>query len=311
LGGTTLHAMGAVLHDTAGRTTVSRLDVSGEPRTAHERADRLRDELVAMSGPTDHVVVAGVMTDSIAGPAARAVNGIDGPRYPRRVITELEDRRARCRRVERPYRFVEDPADPRWGLGTVVFGPARVTRCNARGYWTNGNPSLLVPVAELMRREPVRVRRRLDLDSYGSGFATVGRFWGTITVREHVVAVVFDSLLLHYRTGTEYQRPVRLDSITASVSLGDSTWTTIEDGRALSLGRSFRPGDTVRRGPTRFVIRHQDRGEDACHWITVTVFETILTPLSDGYTGPSWSYTHSRRGVLVPASRARECRYLR
>jgi hypothetical protein len=192
--------------------------------------------------------------------------------------------------VERTYRFVDRP-NPGPGLGRVEVGPARVTGCRAPGYWSPADV-VLAPGPG-----PLRFTRPIVLSSIGSWFAMQGRFAGTLTVRERQVALDFREMQVRFRG--DRGQPTRLDSISVSVAVGDSSWSPVEDSRGLRVMRQMRPGDSLKLPPTRFVITHRPGLNEACQWLLVTLH---MTPpdAPRGFKG-SWAsaYASSDRGVLV------------
>ena len=283
--GTSFLAAGAEMGDTVRDTHVDRVGWYGayKPRSAHEFADSIRGNIARANLGLTGVSVVGVMLDSTT----------ERPSASRRVVSELQDRWGRCRRVERSYRFSLDAGKDR---RRMVFGPARVTRCRPRRYWGWPTPGV--------RPGRVRVRRPLRLDSSGSGFGIVGRLWGRMVVREDRIDVALDSLTIRH-LGLNAQTPW-VDSLTVGVASGDSSsWEVVEESRALKVGRIFRPGDTFRHGPVRFRIRHApSRPSEDCDWIAVTIYGHHRASPGAALE-PVWWYVHGTRGMLVPEARAR------
>jgi hypothetical protein len=135
--GGTFHAYAAYVPDTIGPVRVNQIGPQSMPASRQPSAFResLRQAVRNFARSDAPPRTIGIMTDSIAGPIEQAVDGADGPDLPRLAITELEDRSGRCVRIEREYKFLPEPKGD-WGLGTVKFGAARITRCVRSGYWT-------------------------------------------------------------------------------------------------------------------------------------------------------------------------------
>lgn len=140
--GHSFYAFALYVADTAGPPSVYEYGLENSPplREPAPIADSLRSAVRLHQTYSRTARTVGIIVDSIAGPFDKAVDGIDGPSFPRLAITELEDRSGRCRRIEREYRFAKDESEDArhesgWQFGRVVYGVARVTRCEPRRYW--------------------------------------------------------------------------------------------------------------------------------------------------------------------------------
>jgi hypothetical protein len=135
--GSTFYAIASYVPDTAGPARIFEMGLNNsvEQRTPSAYRDEYRRSLRNQQRYRPQARTLAVITDSIAGPLSEAVDGAGGPGLPRVAITELEDRTGRCRRVERSYRFVPEPAGE-WELGTVVFERPKITRCQWIDYWS-------------------------------------------------------------------------------------------------------------------------------------------------------------------------------
>lgn len=237
-----------------------------------------------------------IITDSIAGPFSEAVDGIEGPQFPRMAITEMEDRSGRCRRLERDYRFVNDPkSGTGWGFGYVRFDAPRITRCEPRRFWPPDSV-VEVPTRPHLAKPIVRALSISSLDNY---FSVVGRFGGKLTVYDDSIVVQFDTLIATRRLPEDTQT-IRLDSIRVGVGVGDDKgWSPIDDSKALLIGRRLSRGGTIERHDVRFLMEHARGERDATSWIVVTFHITVGRPGEPGYLPAATTYAHSKRGVLA------------
>jgi hypothetical protein len=134
--GSTFYAIAGYIPDTAGPPRIMEmgLNKSVERRIPTAYRDEYRSSLRNQQLYRPQARTLGIITDSIAGPLSEAVDGAAGSDLPRFAITELEDRRGKCLRVKRSYRFVQEPPGE-WEMGTVVFGAPKITRCTWVDYW--------------------------------------------------------------------------------------------------------------------------------------------------------------------------------
>jgi hypothetical protein len=259
-------------------------------------ADSLRSAMrLHFSGSRGPRTVAIVM-DSIAGSFTEAVDGIEGPQFPRMAITEIEDRTGRCRRLERDYRFVNDPkSGTGWGFGHVRFDAPRITRCEPRRFWPSDSV-VEVPTRPHVVKPMVRALSISSLDNY---FSVVGRFNGQLTVYDDSIVVQFDTLIATRRLPEDTQT-IRLDSIRVGVGVGDDKgWSPINNSKALLIGRRLSRGGTIERHDVRFLMEHERGERDANSWIVVTFHITVGRPGEPGYLRAATTYAHSKRGVLA------------
>lgn len=301
--GHSFYALALYVADTAGPPVVNQYFIDAAPLMNDPQgiADVLRS--VARRNQTDPPAARtiGIIVDSIDGPISKAIEGSFGPPYKRVAITELEDRNGRCRRIERDYRFEKDPpgddSKPEKEFGHVVFGDARVTRCQPRRYWpvetatpTASKPRLAAPI--------VRPLLISSLDNY---FSVVGRFSGALTVFDDSIVVHFDSLVATRRLRNDDQQ-VRLDSIRVGVGVGSTTvWSPVDDSNALPIDLDLARGEVIERKNARFVIRHERRMADDDSWIVVTFHITANRDGKSASPTTATTYAHSTRGVLAAA----------
>ena len=242
----------------------------------------------------------GVILDSIAGRFSEAVDGVEGPAFARMAITELEDPSGRCRRLERDYRFVNDPkpderSAPGWGFGYVRFDAPRITRCNPRRFW----PPDSVGELPARRRLAAPLVRPLKISSLDNYFSVVGRFTGQLAIYDDSIVVQFDTLLAMRRLPEDTQA-VKLDSIRVGVGAGDDRgWSPLDDSPALRIGRPLAKGGRIVRHDVRFVMQHERSERDANAWIVVTFHITTGRPGEKDYSRAATTYAHSKRGVLA------------
>lgn len=300
--GHSFYALSLYVADTAGPPRLYSYGLAHSP-TINEPgpiADSLRSttRLQFLNSRSPRAV--GIIMDSIAGPFSEAVDGIEGPQFPRMAITELEDRSGRCRRLERDYRFVNDPKQDQrsgtgWGFGYVRFDAPRITRCEPRRYWP---PDSVVeaPTRPHLANPIVRALSISSLDNY---FSVVGRFTGHLTVYDDSIIVRFDTLVATRRLPQDTQT-IRLDSIRVGVGVGDDKgWTPIDNSKALLIGRRLVRRGTIVRHDVRFLMEHERGERDANSWIVVTFHITVGRPGDPGYLRAATTYAHSKRGVLA------------
>jgi hypothetical protein len=248
----------------------------------------------------------GIIADSIDGPVREAVDGADGPPFARRAITELEDRSGRCRRIERDYHFVAEPRGE-WGLGTVIFGPPRVSSCQPQGYWP-ARPSLgaappdpesaIAPAAPVRSILAVPIVRPIAISSLDNYFSVVGEFHGKLTVFNDSIVVVFDTLFVTRRL-PENGIPPRLDAIHVGVGVqSGQSWTTVDNSKPLKMNLIVPHGANVLRRNVRFVMKHERKYADEQAWIVVTFDLTVAHPGEKQRSHKAWTYAHSEKGVL-------------
>ncbi|HUP88753.1 MAG TPA: hypothetical protein VM100_05370 [Longimicrobiales bacterium] len=277
-GGNTFYALGAVVPD-SGELREFGTATTVEPREPSAFREALKEALRLMYASETRLV--GIITDSIAA---------------RRAIAELEDAKGACFRIERTYRL--EPAE-NYEFGRVVYDEPIVTNCVWEDYWKRFRKadSAASPIAVPKRSAPIR--RRLVISSEESGFHTVGRFSGRVTILDDSVIVRLDSLLI-WRRATQNQVPIQLDSISLAVgvSSGDS-WSDMHASKALRIGRLWKVGDRFARTNLRFALPHSRGDQDKNNWLVVVVHGTAQTPgRPNNYTGPVWVYAHSKRGIL-------------
>jgi hypothetical protein len=242
----------------------------------------------------------GFIVDSIAGPFDQAADGVDGPPFPRLAITELEDRSGRCRRIEREYRFVKDLTEnarreTRWFLGRVVYGEPRVTRCEPRRYW----PREKVVETPIRPRLAAPIVRRLSISSLDNNFSVVGKFSGRLTIFDDSIVVRFDTLMATRRL-PDNQDHIKLDSIRVGVGVGDdTTWSPMDNSRALRVDRTLARGEVITRRNVRFTLPHERKESDDDAWLVVTFHITVGRPGEPGYLPDATTYAHAKRGVLA------------
>jgi hypothetical protein len=315
--GNTFYARAMYIEDVAGPARASEMGLSTsiDSREPSVMRDSLRSTMRMRQAYTPQARTIGIIADSIEGPVREAVDGADGPPFPRRAITELEDKNGRCRRIERDYRFVSEPRGD-WGLGTVVFDPPRVSRCQPRGYWparpTMGaappDPALTVgysaPGRTILAAPIVRTIAISSLDNY---FSVVGEFHGKLTVFNDSIVVVFDTLYVTRRLADNGVAP-RLDAIRVGVGVqSGQTWTSIDDSKPLKMNVIVPRGANVLRRNMRFVMKHERKYDDEAAWIVVTFDLTVAHAGEKNRSHKAWTYAHSEKGILnaagVPAGR--------
>jgi hypothetical protein len=298
-GGNTFLSYAMFVPDTVGEFTVMEIgeEVFIDTRQPSVHRDSLRVAARKHQSYDSKARTIGIITDSIAGPVTEAVDGSEGPDFPRIAITELENRAGACLHLERVYRFAKEPKGD-WGFGTVVFDPPRVTSCTPFGYW----PPDSATTADIPASRPHLARpivRALEISSLGNYFSVVGRFRGTLTVFDDSIVVRFDTLLARRQFPADPQQ-IRLDSIRVGVGVGDErTWSPLDDSKGLRIARTL-TGDTplIRRN-VRFVMRHERRESDADSWIVVTFHITVGRKGAPHYQPRATTYAHSRKGVLA------------
>jgi hypothetical protein len=301
--GHSFYAFSLYVADTAGPPRIYSYGLEHSPPIQEPGpiADSLRSAMrLHLSHARDARTVA-IIVDSIAGPFSEAVDGIEGPAFARMAITELEDRSGRCRRLERDYRFVNDPKqDPPsgtgWGFGHVRYDSPRITRCEPRRFWP---PDSVVemPTRPRLAKPIVRPLSISSLDNY---FSVVGRFTGQLTIHDDSIVVEFDTLIATRRLPEDTQT-IRLDSIRVGVGYGDDDkgWSPLDDSKALRIGRRLARGGSIERHGVRFLLRHERSERDLNSWIVVTFHITVGRPGEPGYLRAATTYAHSKRGVLA------------
>lgn len=300
--GHSFYALSLYVADTAGPPRLYSYGVEHSPPVNEPGpiADSLRSAMRLHFSNSRGPRTVAIIMDSIAGPFSEAVDGIEGPKFPRMAITELEDRSGRCRRLERDYRFVNDPKpDERsgtaWGFGYIRYDAPRVTRCNPRGFWPPDSvvdvptrPHLAAPIV-----------RSLSISSLNNYFSVVGRFTGQLTIYDDSIVVQFDTLIATRRLPDDTQA-VKLDSIRVGVGSGDDKgWSPLDDSKALRIGRPLARGGRIVRHDVRFVMQHERSERDANAWIVVTFHITAGRPGEKDYSRAATTYAHSKRGVLA------------
>jgi len=298
--GNTFRAFAFYVADTVGPSQVFEvgLENSVDSRQPSVTRDSLRAVLRRRQAYEPHARTIGIITDSIAGPVEEAIDGVEGPGFERRTITELEDRSGRCRRIDRPYHFANDPPGD-WGFGTVVYGPPVVSRCEPLKYWAAVDSASLAPPIPLRPRLAAPIVRALEISSLNNYFSVVGKFHGDLTVYDDSIVVRFDSLVATRRLPNDTQ-VVRVDSIRVGVGVGDEeSWSPVDDSRALRIGRVLKPRGTIVRRNVRFVVHHERREADATSWIVVTFHISVGHRGDPKYQPLATTYAHSVRGVLA------------
>ena len=298
--GHSFYVASLIIADTAGpiRTYWYGLEHSPPVQEPGPMADTIRSIIKRRLVYAPEARTIGVIVDSIAGPFSEAVDGADGPNFPRMAITELEDKSGRCRRIERDYRFVKDPkdsvSDSDWGFGQVRFGLPRVSQCEPRRYW----PPDSLPVVSTRPLLAQPIERPLFISSLDNYFSVVGRFHGRLTVFNDSIVVELDTLVATRRLPNDTQT-IRLDSIRVGVGVGDSvSWSPVDDSKALVIGKLLPRGQSIERHGVRFVMLHERREGDADSWIVVTFHIKVRRPGDTTYTPNVTTYAHSERGVL-------------
>jgi hypothetical protein len=300
--GHSFYALSLYVADTAGPPRLYSYGLEHSPATNQPGpiADSLRSAMRLHFSNTGAPRTVAVIRDSIAGPFSEAVDGIEGPQFPRMAITELEDRSGRCRRLERDYRFVNDPKQDQrsgtgWGFGYIRYDAPRITRCNPRRFWP-ADPVAEVPARPHLDEPIVRALSISSLDNY---FSVVGRFAGQLTVYDDSIVVHFDTLIATRRLPEDTQT-IRLDSIRVGVGFGDDkAWSPIDNSKALLIGRRISRGRSMERHDVRFMMEHERAERDANSWIVVTFHITVGRPGEPGYLREATTYAHSKRGVLA------------
>jgi hypothetical protein len=295
--GGTFRAYAAYIPDTAGPLRAIEIGEASfiETRQPGAHRDSLRAAIRVHQRYSPAARTVGIITDSISGPIEEAVDGADGPEFPRMSITELEDKAGRCRRVERSYRFVSNPKGE-WGEGTIVFDAPRITACTPIGYWSDTVTA--PPALPALPKLAAPIVRPLEISSLANYFSVVGEFHGKLTVYDDSIVVKFDSLMARRMNPNDPQR-VRLDSIRVGVGMGDDKgWSPVDDSRALQVERVLVGSTTFVDHNVRFVIRHKRRDEDANSWIVVTFHLTTGQPGEPRYQPRATTYAHSVKGVL-------------
>lgn len=300
--GHSFYALSLYVADTAGPPRFFYYGLANSPPINEPGpiADSLRSAMRLHFASSRGPRAVGVIVDSIAGPFNEAVDGVEGPAFPRMAITELEDRDGRCRRLERDYGFVNDPAPderdrPAWGFGYVRFDAPRITRCNPRRYWPPDS------VVELPTRPRLAapIVRALSISSLGNYFSVVGTFTGRLTIYDDSIVVQFDTLVATRRLPEDTQA-VRVDSIRVGVGAGDDKgWSPLHDSPALRIGRPLAKGGRIVRHNVRFVMQHERSERDTNAWIVVTFHITTGRPGEKNYSRAATTYAHSKRGVLA------------
>jgi hypothetical protein len=299
--GHSFYALALYVADTAGPPVVYEYEADAAPLMNDPQgiADVLRSVARRHQTNPPAARTIGIIVDSIAGPLNKAVNGSYGPPYKRVAITEFEDRSGRCRRLERDYSFAKDPPgdgrDAEKEFGHIVFGDARVARCQPRRYW----PMETVAPAPAKPRLAAPIVRPLMISSLDNYFSVVGRFSGLLTIFDDSIVVKFDSLIATRRMPNDPQH-IRLDSIRVGVGAGsDTAWSPIDDSMALPINLELAKGEVIERKNARFLIRHARRTEDDNSWIVVTFHVTATQDGESALPTPATTYAHSRRGVLA------------
>ena len=301
-GGHSFYAFALYVADSAGPPSVYAYGVESTP-PLYEPApigDSLRSAVRLHQTSSRIARTVGIIVDSIAGPFDKAVDGVHGPPFKRLAITELEDRSGRCRRVEREYHFIKDDSEDArhvsgWEFGRVVYGDARVTRCEPRRYWperkvveTPARPHLAAPIV-----------RPLSISSLDDHFSVVGTFSGQLTVSDDSIVVTLDTLIATRRLPGDEQG-IKLDSIRVGVGVGDEkAWSPADNSKALRIGRTLPRGDVITRRNVRFVLPHERRESDDKSWLVVTFHISVGNPDESGYPHSATTYAHSKRGVLA------------
>jgi hypothetical protein len=299
--GHSFYALALYVADTAGPPVVYQYRMDADPLMNDPQgiADVLRSVARRHQTNPPAARTVGIIIDSIAGPMSKAVGGSFGPPYKRVAITELEDRSGRCRRIERDYHFAKDlPGDGRDAekeFGHIVFGDARVARCQPRRYW----PIETVAAPPAKQRLAAPIVRPLFISSLDNRFSVVGRFSGTLTVFDDSIVVKFDSLIATRRLPNDQQQ-IRLDSIRVGVGVGsDTVWSPVDDSKALLIDRDLPKGEVIERKDVRFVMQHGRRAADDDSWIVVTFHITVNRGGDSGLPTSATTYAHSRRRVLA------------
>jgi hypothetical protein len=295
--GGSFRAYAAYIPDTAGPLRAVEIGEASyiETRQPGVHRDSLRTAIRMHQRNTPAARTVGIITDSISGPIEEAIDGADGPAFPRMSITELEDKTGRCRRLERSYRFVPNPKGD-WGEGTVVFDPPRISECTPVGYWRD---TLKAPPAlPALPKLAAPIVRPIEISSLANYFSVVGEFHGKLTVYDDSIVVKFDSLMARRMNPNDPQR-VRLDSIRVGVGMGeDNRWSPVDNSRALQVERVLIGSATFVQHNVRFVMKHERRDEDSNSWIVVTFHLTTGQPGEPRYQPRATTYAHSVKGVL-------------
>jgi hypothetical protein len=312
--GNTFYARAMYIPDTPGPARASEMGLATavDTREPGVMRDSLRSTMRMRQGYTPQARTIGIIADSIEGPVREAVDGADGPPFPRHAITELEDKNGRCRRIERDYRFVAEPRGE-WGLGTVVFDRPRITTCEPHGYWP-AHPLMGAappdPAPTIGHSAPGRsilatpIVRPIAISSLDNYFSVVGEFHGKLTVLNDSIVVVFDTLFVTSRLA-DSGTPPKLDAIRVGVGVkSGESWTSIDESKPLKIGLLVPRGANIIRRNARFVMKHEREYADEAAWIVVTFDLTVANRGVKNGSHRAWTYAHSEKGILNATGRS-------
>jgi len=244
-----------------------RLPLTGEP-----------EEIL---GPTFHATGALAVGSARIEPLDSIVSR-DSTFQRARYDLRLEDRRGNCLVVHREVNF--DSA--------LVAGRRTAERCQP------------LYMAEVIRRARRIARLPLSAGNLDDHWAAALAAKGTADVYVDSVVITTTAMTLRASHPIPADKIVVVDSITAGLALGESSWNIVRKSAPLPVDTTLRLNGEWRRRVQRFTIPIDSSFDLAKSW---PVFEVHLSvpKTSDNPYGLAWTYAHERRGFFQtpPANR--------
>jgi hypothetical protein len=235
----------------------------------------LRGEPEEMIGPTMHasdaLAVGSARLEPLDTIASREIV-VRRTRYDLR----LEDRQGNCLIVHQQMRMDS----------VIVRGRRTTERCQP------------LYMAEVVRRARRIARLPLTAGRLDDHWSAALAATGTADVYQDSVVITTTAIGLRAGYPVPATEPVVIDSVTAGLALGETSWSVVKQSAAIRVDTTLRKGGEWRRDVRRFVIPIDSTFDLVKSWpvfqVHVGVPRTAENPL-----GRAWTYAHGRKGFFA------------
>jgi hypothetical protein len=154
-------------------------------------------------------------------------------------------------------------------------------------------------MAEVIRRARRIARLPLAAGSLDDHWSAALAARGSADIYLDSVVVTTTGIALRASYPDPTTATVLIDSISAGLALGDSSWNIVRKSPALRVDTTLRQNGEWRRRVRRFMIPIDSSFDLAKSWPVFEVYLSVPKTKDNPY-GLAWTYAHERRGFFRP-----------
>ena len=183
--------------------------------------------------------------------------------------------------------------EDRSGNCLIVHQEVRIDSAYVKGRRTTERCQPLY-MAEVVRRARRIARLPLSAGSLEDRWSVALAATGVADVYLDSVVITTSSLVLRASYPVPPTAPVKVDSISAGLAMGERSWSVVRQSAAIRVDTTLRLRGEWRRGTRRFVIPIDSTFNVVKSWPVMQVHVGVPVT-TDNPDGLAWTYAHARK----------------